>query len=321
MSFFDRCIGNDRAKEQLTVMARSKKIPQVLFFYGLEGVGKSLFADALIDEYFKASGIEDAAQRLEKKLHPDVMHIFPDPKTKIHQVEVIKELVASAEKAPYESAFRFYVIHHAEGLQKVHANRLLKTFEEAPDYNRFILLGSSLGAVIPTILSRAIRVHFVPLTKEELKNYIVNHYEMDEKDTDRLAMLASGSLSQLKRVVNEDFIAMSQQVIELIKQKLTHQYSAFYNQLDQMGKNFEGDQLTLCFPILRFWIADLIRLSQTSSSEGLFFPEEKTNLLRCIPYISRSERKLFSHIQRAEEGLKAHIKPVKCLEYALLNLA
>src|SRR4051812_48314215 len=90
---FSHLIGNEKAKEVLTRLAVSQKLPHVLLFYGLEGVGKGVFALELAQ--FLVGKV--------KKDHPDIHILFPDPKSHQHPVATIRQLIQEAGLPPFES--------------------------------------------------------------------------------------------------------------------------------------------------------------------------------------------------------------------------
>ena len=76
-----------------------------------------------------------------------------------YTMEMIRALIGEAERAPFQSDHKFFILDQAEDMLPAAANALLKTLEEPLASIHFILLTNDEKKILPTIRSRAIKVH------------------------------------------------------------------------------------------------------------------------------------------------------------------
>ncbi len=299
-------IGNPAVKATLDLL-QERGIPPVLLFEGAAGVGKKLFAKKLI---MNALGYDE---RVLNDLHPDVLSLD-------HQVEKIRELLQNVSSFPFESPYRFYLIDRVDEMLPVHANALLKTFEEAPDFNRFILFATHIDRVMPTILSRAMPIHFFPISDQEIQSYLVNELKISSEMAVKVGQLAKGSLGKAKALVDEGFLEYYPIVLNALKYHLTRDYLRFYETLDEI-QNFKDNQTTEeLLTVLEQWLLDLYTL-KNRGERPLFFPEERENLEKCSEVISINSGHLLMLFQNGKEALLRHMRLARCIEYILLSLS
>src|SRR3989337_295625 len=76
------------------------------------------------------------------------------------------------------------------------SNCLLKTLEEPPLYAIIILIVTSLDLVEETVRSRCQIVRFSPLSKDFVKNNLINRFQLNANLAEQLALISNGSLER-----------------------------------------------------------------------------------------------------------------------------
>ncbi|MEO8799890.1 MAG: DNA polymerase III subunit delta' [Polyangiaceae bacterium] len=231
----------------LTTIARaleSGRVHHAYLFEGPAGVGKELTAFGLAQALecerrpegsAKACGECSACLRVVPKdglsRHPDVVVIERGlydaaqigrrtPETQDISIDQIRTLVlARAAFPPHEGRAKVFIIRRAEELSISAANALLKTLEEPGARTCFILLTTQPDALLPTILSRTLRVHFGLLADETVEQILVARGS--EGDTKKLAALAEGSASRAlgladpeERAARDAFVEKATQAVD-----------------------------------------------------------------------------------------------------------
>lgn len=138
------------------------RLSHAYLFLGAPGSGKSEAALALAQCIVCPNGGCNACDeciRVRHRTHPDVRIIEPESATG-YLVEQVRELIEDVSLAPVRSAAKVYIITNAGLLRREAANALLKTIEEPPDDVTFILIGRTIDAILPTIVSRCQRIPF-----------------------------------------------------------------------------------------------------------------------------------------------------------------
>lgn len=183
-SLFSHLIGNDHLKALFLQLLIKQKIPFIVLFEGTDGIGKSLFALSI-------------AQRLvgnSKKDHPDIHILYPDSKTQLHSIQSIRLLLKESGLPPFEGSVKCFIIHDIEKMLLVSSNALLKVLEEPPERTYFFLLTSQIRAVLPTIISRATKFSFAPISEKELSTFLLPKFSLSE--VERVCHSSGGSIKK-----------------------------------------------------------------------------------------------------------------------------
>lgn len=222
---FSAFVGNARVVAVLQRMLASGRIPSTLLFEGQKGVGKYTlacgFVRALLCQKAKAdfcgecescralAALDDLAALRQQAVeargradpeevplvlqpHWDVSVIVPDPTyIRMSQMRAARRLTYSRPT----SGHRVIILDDAERLRVDFAPTLLKVLEEPPSHTHFLLVTHAPFELPATIRSRAVPLHFAPLSREAVEAYLAKHRPaLDQKDRALLASAAMGSL-------------------------------------------------------------------------------------------------------------------------------
>jgi DNA polymerase-3 subunit delta' len=98
--------------------------------------------------------------KIEHQNHPDVHVARPESKSRIITVTQVRDLMREIQLKPKESACKVALIVAADRLRLEGANAFLKTLEEPPPGSVIILLTTDPQKVLPTLVSRCLRLSF-----------------------------------------------------------------------------------------------------------------------------------------------------------------
>jgi DNA polymerase-3 subunit delta' len=165
------------------------RLPHAILFYGLEGTGKTEFAEGFAqsllceqtDQEGHACGQCASCGWFAQYSHPDYRRVRPEaldegdavdteeggdaddaPKaakstkapSKEIKIDQIRALSDFMNISTHRQGRRVILLYPAEALNAAAANALLKTLEEPPAGTVFLLVTNSLDRLLPTILSR-----------------------------------------------------------------------------------------------------------------------------------------------------------------------
>ena len=171
-------------------------------FAGQEGIGKTLFSQELAKAIFcQHTGIDACdtcshCQRIDSDNFSDLFLIVPEKNSRVIKIEQLKYLQDVLNVKPLESKYKMIIIHSADKMNEEASNCLLKTLEEPPSYAIIILIVTSLESVRETVRSRCQIVRFSPLSMTAVKGILVNRFQLDDKQAERLAFVSSGSMER-----------------------------------------------------------------------------------------------------------------------------
>ena len=157
-----RIVGQPRVREFLEAAVLEGRLSHAYLFLGAPGSGKLDAAWALAQCIVCPNGGDgtcDECIRVSHRTHPDV-HLLEPQSVAGYLVDQVHELIEDVQMAPMRARAKAYIVTRADLLRDKAANALLKTIEEPPPGVYFILLGRSVDAILPTIVSRCQQVPF-----------------------------------------------------------------------------------------------------------------------------------------------------------------
>ena len=205
---FREIVGHRRLKRLLARAVHSGTLPPSLVFAGPEGVGKKQMAYALaqalncLEPVEGAAGERDACgtcatcSRIARGLHPDVVLVRrPEDKSAI-VISQARDLVRQVGYRPFEGRYRVVVIDDADELGGDSQNALLKTLEEPPARNVFVLVTSRPNLLSTTVRSRCCVLRFAPLAAAEIAGALAGAHGFSDADAQAAAALSGGSFAR-----------------------------------------------------------------------------------------------------------------------------
>lgn len=220
----------DTAKLTIERGLSSGRVHHAFLFTGPDGVGKELaafgLAQALVCEQRKpdqaaACGTCSACTRTvprgddRRPVHPDVAVLQralysaeqigrKNDEKQFLSVDQVRTLVlARAAYPPHEGRAKVFIIRAAEEMNDEAANTLLKTLEEPGPKTHFVLLTSKPQDLLPTILSRTLRVRFAPLP-DDVVQALLTARGVAPARAKEVARLAGGSVEAGEMLADPD---------------------------------------------------------------------------------------------------------------------
>ena len=179
---FDNIVGNEKVKKLLSNIVQNQKVTHSYLFTGPEGIGKKQIATEFSKMLLKA----------ETENNPDFDCIEPDGN--VIKINQIRELQIKIQEKPIKCQNKVYIINDADKMTQEAQNCLLKTLEEPPGFVILILIGANENAFLSTIKSRCMRIHFEPIKDEEMKQFLLEKYNLQVTET--MLQMFQGSISK-----------------------------------------------------------------------------------------------------------------------------
>jgi DNA polymerase-3 subunit delta' len=199
----DDILGQQRACEQLWSAVRSDRLHHCYLFEGRAGVGKATVALRLAMAA-NCEGPRDGplpcaacgpCRSIADGQHPDVIELRPDLQKASGSigVEQVREVLRRLSLHRHSARCRFVIVDPADKMRAEATNALLKTLEEPPLGTGFVLVTSRAASLLPTVISRSLRVRFGSVPVDELAAWLAAR---GLAEPERLARLALGSPGQ-----------------------------------------------------------------------------------------------------------------------------
>ncbi len=200
---FSQVIGQEAVVKTLKNAVELGRVAHAYIFAGPRGVGKTTISRILTKCLNCKQGITadpcnscENCLEIDKGSFPDMYEIDAASNRGIDDIRSLKENV---NYAPIKGRYKVYIIDEAHMLTREAFNALLKTLEEPPPNNVFILATTELHKIPDTIKSRCQIFMFKPPTVSQIKEYMKKildneNIEYEEKALEILAQSSEGGV-------------------------------------------------------------------------------------------------------------------------------
>lgn len=145
-------------------------------------------------------------QKVSLLTHSD-LKVYPKNNKNI-LVDDVKDLIENVNLTPIESDYKVFIFNNFSSANQQSQNKLLKILEEPPK-NTFIILNvTNINKVLPTISSRCKKIRLMPLSREELNNF-VNLSAISQSEKETILDIAQGSLTKVLNYANNNEFSLT----------------------------------------------------------------------------------------------------------------
>ncbi len=331
---FKEILGQQPAKGFFReVMARAR-LPHAYLFTGIAGVGKSSLARAFgmalncrRPAGGDACGACAVCRQMRRGHFPDFLLLEPHGQS--IRIEQIRDLQRTLGYAPAQGRYRIALIRQAEQMTPEAANAFLKTLEEPPPANIFILSTTEPRNLPPTVVSRCQRVAFQPLPACMIRDALLQREDIDPAAAEVLARHAGGSLGKAVELLAKGFLSLRETWIprfaKLADASPSEALDLAVMVADQgRGSTAGSASEPTIFDLLwiwESWYRDIL-LVKLGGKEALIINRDFQRQLQKLAvgynmdYLLKSVRLL----DMAEQELQRHRNTLLVLEHTVLNL-
>lgn len=222
---WDEVLGHQQNKKFLQKLLKPGSRPHALLFYGMGGIGKKMLALHFAKTFLcksvakKPCGICESCRLMDIEnnsfAHPDFYLLTAEEAGKDIKIEQVKEMAKQAAFAPVLSEHKVCIIDDAGQMTAEAANSLLKLLEEPPPGWLFILITQQAERLLPTVLSRVVRLRFDAPDSSAVQQIL--KAKGITQNTQVLAALASGSPGRALSYNQADIFAIRREALDLLK--------------------------------------------------------------------------------------------------------
>ncbi|MGR3317748.1 MAG: DNA polymerase III subunit [Candidatus Anammoxibacter sp.] len=294
MSFND-VLGQDHVAQTFQKILKKDHLAHAYIFFGMDGVGKSLFARQLTKTLncneidFDSCNECVSCRKIDAGSSPDIMWMSLEKGKKMLGIDDVKTLRNSAALKPVESDYKIFIIREANKLSEEALNCLLKTLEEPPPSTMIILLAQSLDSLPETIVSRCQVIRFLSLSNDIVRTLLQKTYKDNIDSIDSLewfVQISNGSVGNAITLIEEDLYGKNKSLISSLanlKQIDNFRLSQeIHEWISENKKTLEEKRsyLKIILDLILYYYRDIL-ICKTKPPEKIhFFNREHINLIR-----------------------------------------
>ena len=271
---FQDIVGHQGQIELLRRAVHRQRLHHAYLFVGPEGTGKRTVATALAAAVQCPEGAGDACGEcsscrcIDNRNHPDVHWLEQRKGKRDITIEQVRELQRELVLHCFSGMKKIAIIDPLT-LMNLHAqNALLKTLEEPPGESLLILVAESTGGVLPTVLSRCLRLRFSPLTVEQAAAVVARRKDVPEDRALLLAALGYGSLGKALAGEGTEMLEERQECFRRLAGLSSDDMRGISALAEEMGSDREKALRFLEW--VKGWLRDIMVLQVTGAPSAIY---------------------------------------------------
>ncbi len=301
------------------------RMPHALLLCGPLGVGKRVFAEALIRALLcsapRSDGLACGACQdchlLAIGGHPDRLTLGLDPEGTGNEIRVesARELLDSEALTPHRGQRKVVLIDPAHRLNRSAANSLLKTLEEPCPTTTMILVTEDPGRLPATVRSRCQKVSLQRPSEDEALTWLAPR--VDGQDGRLLLRLAQGAPLRALALLEDGLLAQREE-------RLTGLRAVLRGARDPVNEAnaWLDAKPGLLFEWLGSWISDLLRLAIDPACPYLSNPDKRMDLRQLAPELDlAATHRYLQRVLQARARVESNINKQLLYESLLIDLA
>jgi DNA polymerase-3 subunit delta' len=311
------------------------RLAHAYLFAGPRGSGKDAMARTLakalncLEKRHDSCDQCDSCRRIDDGVHPDVYWVRPESKSRRIQIEQMREFMKSVNLRSSMGGVKVGIVVDADCMGEEAANAFLKTLEEPPAQTVILLLTADPQRLLPTILSRCLRISFGPITGGVASPYAPKLFPLLEKFSatpeERIShsyRLLSELTALLQEIRNETRARVE---VELDLDRYEELEPRVRERLeDQMEARIEGEYRAAreqLLEIIYSWFGDLLLCTEGADDQLLAHPDQATTTRRIADGLTSPQAcRNLEAIEQIRNALSRNISETLAFEVGLLKL-
>jgi len=326
MAGFKDIVGHEQVIWHLKSSIRTGKISHAYIINGEQGSGKKLLADMFAMTLqceagdTEPCGVCRSCRQAVSRNHPDIIRVVHEKPNTIGVEDIRGQINGDVQIKPYSSRYKIYIVGEADKMTIQAQNALLKTIEEPPAYAVLILLTNNADMMLPTILSRCVRLNLKAVRDKDIREYLMKEMQIPDYQADLSVTFAQGNVGKaVKLATSDNFKEMRTEMLDLMRYM---DQMELYELMDAVKKinNYKND-IDEFLDLVTVWYRDILLFKATMEVAPLIFKDEISTIRKKASKCSyEGLEEIITAIDKARVRLKANVNFDLVLELLLLTI-
>jgi DNA polymerase-3 subunit delta' len=324
-------VGHDHAIHTLRRALASQRVRHAYLFTGPEHIGKTLLARRFAQTLLCTGGPDPSEAPLNpcqtclscRKVlhnnHPDVHYIARARDRQFILIDQVRELQSDAVRKTLEGRRNVFIIEGMHEMNLQAANCLLKTLEEPVPDVVLLLTAPDPGLLLPTILSRVQQIPLHLLTSEQIRQALLERWQVPAEDAALISALAAGRMGwAVQAVEQKDVLLDRQEQLETLARVPALDRVQRFDLAQKLSA--DGDKMRSALELWLLWWRDLL-LTANHCPNLVVNVDMRTLLQKQATRITPSESlRMIRSILRTLEALDQNVNARMALEVLMLEV-
>jgi DNA polymerase-3 subunit delta' len=322
---FGDIVGHQRQLVYLRRSLECDRLHHAYLFVGPQGAGKRTVALALAKSLHCSARRFDFCDECQVCLaiqagnHPDVRLVEPLAGKKDISIGQIRDLEKALAFRSFSGGRKITLIDGADLMNFHSQNSLLKTLEEPPGNALVLLIAHSPGGLLPTVLSRCVRLFFGLPPVAAVADFLMEHKGLARERASLLAALTMGSVGEALSCDESEILQQRRRWIDRVSSLPLGGYREAVALAEEMASDKEK-----CFRALRWiegWYRDVL-IYQVAGETGTLRNVDMVETIRKQAMDSSRDHILFalSCLAQVAEELPRNYNRRLTLEHCLVRI-
>ena len=326
MAGFADVLGHEQTIAHMKKAIELGKVSHAYIINGEKGSGKKLLAGIFAQTLqCEKKGTEPCMQcqschQAVSMNQPDIIRVTHEKPNTISVEDIRTQLNGDIQIKPYSSRYKIYIVADADLMTVQAQNALLKTIEEPPAYAVILLLANNADRLLPSILSRCVRLNLKAVRDQDIREYLMDKMKIPDYQADVSLKFAQGNVGKAVQLASsETFAAMKDEALSLLHET---DRMELYELMDAVKKisDYKND-IDSFLDIVTIWLRDVLMFKATQDANSLIFREDLSAITaRARKSSYEGLEEMIQAVDRARARLKANVNFDLVLELLLLTI-
>jgi DNA polymerase III subunit delta' len=184
------------------------------------------------------------------------------------RINSIRDLVSRIYLSGIAGSKKVFIISEADKMKQEAANALLKILEEPPKNSVIILTTSRMNSLPQTIIGRCRKVHFLPLTVDEISKKLGETADFSDKQIGLASRISFGSYSRAAKLLETGIDELRDMALKYLISILVSDTAEIVSISRNITAKNDKERTKQFLFFLNIWLRDLLRVRNLGSEDA-----------------------------------------------------